>query len=206
MSPVGNGGGRTGVGVEDGSDNTIGGSVVCAGNVIGGNASNGIYILDPFSVGNVIQGNFIGTDSSGTIEQGNVVGIDFYDTGGGNTIGGATSMAGTGAGNLVSGNASSGIALYDESGTDVIEGNAIGVVALVGGGTSPGNYDGIEVTSSSGVQVGGPNAQDQNIISGNVTDGIEINDSSDDLVEANLIGTNIAGTAAIAQPKDRRLN
>ena len=82
----------------------------------------------------------------------------------------------------------------------MVEGNAIGVVALPGGGTSPANTgDGIEVggTEGAGVQIGGPSAQDQNVISGNTNDGIEINGSSGVLVEGNLIGTDITGKLAV---------
>ena len=44
-----------------------------------------------------------------------------------------------------------------------------------------------------GVQIGGPSAQDENVISGNTSDGIEINASSGVLVEGNLIGTSLTG-------------
>ena len=80
-----------------------------------------------------------------------------------------------------------------------IEGNAIGRVSLPGGGTSPGNgNDGIDVvSSSSSILIGGTSTLDENVISGNTGDGIEINASSAVLVEGNMIGTNVAGTAAV---------
>ena len=149
----------------------------------------------------VVEGNYIGTDKTGTLALPNGTGFQEGDEGspGDNTIGGATSTPGTGAGNLIAGNQGRGISIGQGDG-DVVEGNAIGVVALPGGGTSPANSgDGIEVggTEGAGVQIGGPNAQDQNVISGNTNDGIEINGSSGVLVEGNLIGTDITGKLAV---------
>ena len=45
--------------------NTIGGSVAGAGNLISGNAT-GVDIFNPAATGNVVFGNLIGTDSTGT--------------------------------------------------------------------------------------------------------------------------------------------
>ena len=42
-----------------------------------------------------------------------------------------------------------------------------------------------------------PSADQQNVISGNLAGGIEINATTDSIVAGNLIGTNAAGTAAI---------
>ena len=50
--------------------NTIGGSAAGAGNLISGNISYGVYV----SSNNLIAGNFIGTDSSGTIAVPNTQG------------------------------------------------------------------------------------------------------------------------------------
>ena len=46
--------------------NTIGGSTVGAGNLISGNTAYGIYISDLGTSNNVVQGNLIGTDATGT--------------------------------------------------------------------------------------------------------------------------------------------
>ena len=126
----------------------------------------------------------------------NSIGVYVVFTAGDNTIGGATSAPGTGAGNLIAGNSNFGVEVSSDVG-DVVLGNAIGIVALPGGGTSPGNSTGIDVTGSTSIQIGGANAGDTNLISGNAVDGIHIAASSSDLVEGNLIGTNVAGTGAV---------
>ena len=188
------------INTESTVQDTIGGTTAGARNIISGASYFGIY----FGAGtseSVVEGNYIGTDKTGTLALPNGTGFQEGDEGspGDNTIGGATSTPGTGAGNLIAGNQGGGISIGQGDG-DVVEGNAIGVVALPGGGTSPANRgDGIEVggTEGAGVQIGGPSAQDQNVISGNTNDGIEINGSSGVLVERNLIGTDITGKLAV---------
>ena len=83
---------------------------------------------------------------TGTQALANSIGVYVVFTAGGNTIGGATSAPGTGAGNLIAGNSNYGVEISSDVG-DVVLGNAIGVVALAGGGTSPANGNGIEVLS-----------------------------------------------------------
>ena len=60
----------TGIRIE-GSNNTIGGTVSGAGNVVSGNKQYGVFVTNG-SPGNVIQGNKIGTDVSGKVAIGNV--------------------------------------------------------------------------------------------------------------------------------------
>ena len=52
----------TGVNLNGGSDNLIGGSVPGAGNVISGNSFG---LINANGTGNLVQGNFIGTDATG---------------------------------------------------------------------------------------------------------------------------------------------
>lgn len=92
---LGNGG--AGIQVFQGNNNLIGGTTPAARNLISGNSNNGIYI----SANNVtVQGNYIGTDASGTLDLGNgkptgAAGIE--NSGTNNTIGGT----GAGAGNII---------------------------------------------------------------------------------------------------------
>ncbi len=173
---------------------TIGGTVSGSGNVISGNIT-GVY-FNTGTADSVIEGNYIGTDKTGTVAVPNDAGIGFENTPGGNTIGGPTSAPGTGAGNLIAGNSRLCHRISLESSVDVIAGNLIGVGALSGGGSSPANAGGIKDLDNSGLQIGGPSPLDQNVISGNIGYGIWLDDSTTTLVQGNLIGTNLAGTAA----------
>ncbi len=188
------------------SNDTIGGTTAGARNIISGDnfPRGGAGLGIDMATDCVVEGNFIGTDVTGTQALPNYKGVDFGEASNSNdTIGGATATPGTGAGNLIAGNGN-GIDFFGESGLVVIEGNAIGQVALPGGGTSPGNgIDGIDViSSSSSILIGGTSPLDENVISGNTSDGIEINASSAVLVEGNDIGTDITGTAAVANGYD----
>ena len=87
--------------------NTIGGTEPGAGNVIGGNYSHGLFIGGNGGVtNNVVQGNFIGTDVTGTLDLGNAFsGIVVADSAANNTIGGLE----PGAGNVIAFNDGTGI-------------------------------------------------------------------------------------------------
>ncbi len=88
---------------------TIGGTAIGAGNVIGGNR-DGIAIVDADT--NLIQGNFIGTDPSGTLNFGNTSdGIDFSGNADQTVIGASYTTVGvaTGEGNLIAFNAGYGV-------------------------------------------------------------------------------------------------
>lgn len=187
-----------GVSVFDASNNTIGGTSPGAGNVIGGHSFDGV-VLDQAN-GNVVQGNKIGTDPTGTVAIGNAVGVLLgYSSSSNNTIGGTAA----GAGNLVSGNSGDGILVVPTTGAgNAIQGNLIGTdvtgsKALANGGS------GVEIQSS-GILVGGIGAGAGNVISGNVGNGILIDASynfgdpaNNNLVQGNLIGTDAAGATAL---------
>src|SRR5262249_23096213 len=144
--------------------------------------------------GNVIEGNFIGTDASGLADLGNqMTGVAIFDSAD-NTIGGTT----PGARNIISGNGLDGIGLGDSDRPhqplrNVIAGNVIGVDAT-GGGALGNDYDGIEISCDS-TTVGGDSAGARNVISANGT-GIEVEHGSH-VIQGNYIGTNALGTAAL---------
>jgi hypothetical protein len=72
--------------INDAAGNVIGGAAPGAGNVISGNRSIGVQILGDHATGNVLAGNFIGTDLSGRLPLGNNVGVFIYAAAG-NVIG-----------------------------------------------------------------------------------------------------------------------
>jgi gliding motility-associated-like protein len=168
------------------SNNTIGGTVAGAGNLISGNNSDGIEISGAFSTGNVIQGNYIGTDATGTEDLGNTV-AGIRPNGSDNTIGGETETAG----NVISGN-SSGITIGSGSG-DVIKGNYIGTNASATAGI--GNTFGMWITGGDSILIGGTAAGAGNVISGNHQYGIHLigAGSKNIMIQGNYIGTNTSG-------------
>ncbi len=113
-----------GIYIDNVGGNTIGGTTAAARNIISGNTNDGVYITGASATNNLIQGNYIGTDSSGTTALSNgTMGIRITGSAAGNTIGGAT----TGAGNLISGNANSGI--YIDASNTTVKGNLVGTNA-----------------------------------------------------------------------------
>ena len=78
---------------QEPSDNTIGGTTAGSGNVISGNGNDGIWLNGASD--NVVDGNMIGTDSTGTQELGNTYSGVYIDARApNNTIGGTTAGVG----------------------------------------------------------------------------------------------------------------
>jgi subtilisin-like proprotein convertase family protein len=91
--------------------NVIGGAAAGAGNVIGGNGGNGIELVTSGNGNNVIQGNFIGTDSAGILDLGNAGdGVDVSNGATPTTVGGAA----PGAGNRIAFNGGDGVQLTSD--------------------------------------------------------------------------------------------
>lgn len=195
-----------------GHDNLIGGTTAADRNVISGNDDYGIYIGGNAitSYANTIQGNYIGTNASGTAALGNDrygIQIGHAD----NIIGGAegTTSGGpcTGACNLISGNGRDGIRITDttanpgvEADYNIIQGNYIGT-DVTGTYAIANGESGIHLDKDTKHnQIGGPNPGEGNVISGNTQQGIEVNGDSEtrqNTIDGNLIGTNAAGTSKV---------
>ena len=179
-----------------GSDgNTIGGTTPAARNLISGNSQYGVVIGS--SANNLVQGNLIGTDASGTAALSNFYGVSVitYQTPSSNNLIGGTVA---GSRNLISGNVV-GIQIDGNVTGTLVQGNLIGTD--VTGKLALGNYFGISLTSSSNqsATIGGASAAARNIISGSKYDGISLNDTSSGVViQGNYIGTDITGTAALS--------
>jgi CSLREA domain-containing protein len=171
------------------SSNVIGGPTLADRNVISGNIFYGIQISGGGTTGNVIQGNYIGTDKTGMIGIPNDYGI--ADSAGGTTIGGLAA----GEGNLISGNTtglwiSKGAPAFGKS--SEILGNLIGTDAT--GTTAIGNNEGIHATSSDGSKP----LIESNVISGNSWMGIWFDGSTGFSTLNNKIGTDIGGASPLA--------
>jgi hypothetical protein len=93
------------INIESGSnDNLIGGTDPAARNVISGNGKVALFVA---TSGNIIQGNFIGTQRDGRNSLANLQGIGFVGVGNANNnlVGGTVS----GAGNIIAWNALQGV-------------------------------------------------------------------------------------------------
>src|SRR5207302_1099558 len=166
MNALGNG--LDGVGMGNGTtNNTIGGTTPAARNVISGNHGNGIVIGQAGTTGNLVQGNFIGTNVTGTSALGNAVeGVNIFGSASGNTIGGT----GSGARNIISGNSGDGIGIFDTISTaNTVQGNYIGTD--VSGTSALGNSNGLLVGAQNNL-IGGAATGAGNLISGNRHSGV----------------------------------
>jgi len=159
-------------GISVGSpDNIVGGTTAADRNIISGNISNsGVGLAGPNSVGNLIQGNYIGTDVTGTVDLGNLVGVYVIQNSKDNTIGGSM----PGAGNLISGN-STGISITT-SGNKAM-GNYIGT--KVDGASPLPNGKGVEITNATHDNtIGGTGAAEGNVIAFNTGIGVWIDNGA----------------------------
>src|SRR5262249_9180686 len=126
--------------------------------------------------GTVVQGNFIGTNASGTAAVPNfLAGVDISSNN--NTV----------AGNLISGNRRNGVSVLRSG--NLIVGNYLGT-DKDGTAAVPNGWNGIALVGD-----GGNTAQD-NVISGNGRNGVFII-GPNNTVKGGFIGTNAAGTQAL---------
>jgi hypothetical protein len=174
------------------SNTTIGGTTVGARNLISGNQGDGI-LMDQNIFGSVVEGNYIGTDVTGTKALGNAAnGIELTAGSALNTVGGTV----TGAGNLISGNGQDGILFSSSSGSNLVQGNLIGTNSS--GNAALGNgANGVEVVGQEDIErnvIGGTASGAGNVISGNKANGILLAGAFETMVQGNLIGTDISGT------------
>ena len=173
--------------------NTIGGTTAAARNVIAASTGNGVIIGGTGTNGattshNLVEGNYIGTDMTGTAALGEgIAGVNIESGATNNTIGGTTAAAR----NVISGN-SFGVYIGGIGASDnLVEGNYIGTdvtgTHALGNGSS-----GVSIVGgASGNTIGGTTAAARNVISGNVGNGVVIDGSgtTGNLVEGNYIGT-----------------
>ena len=181
---------------NDGLVLTNGGSTVL-GLAINRCPGNGIRLAAPGT--NVLRGNFLGTDVTGTIARGNGAGGIMISGSSGNWIGGpyATNR------NLISGGNSNGVYILSGSAGNVMEGNYIGVSAT--GMAGLGNaQNGIEIAGAWGNIIGGTVTGAGNVVSGNGQDGIYIFQAgtTSNLVEGNYIGVNATGAGAVSNAEN----
>ena len=149
--------------------------------------------------GDVIQGNYLGTNASGNTAEGNILYGVLVDNTPNNLIGGI----GPGTGNVISGNALGGVYLgFAGSSGNQVEGNLIGTDAT-GAFAVPNGLNGVFVDNAPNNLIGGSVAGAGNVISGNDGNGVELFGKGSTLnrVTGNLIGVNAKKTAALVNGK-----
>lgn len=192
----------TGVSISgSATSNRVGGTSPADRNVISGNTGAGMSIT---AEANLVQGNFIGTDRTGSFAIGGGAGggVAVDIAGDNNTIGGPSS----GARNIISGNGGAGVSI---NGTgrplgNTVRGNFIGtdVTGTVGLGNGGG---GVSIVSDL-FEPGGPrpannNRVIENLVSANVGSGIGAGSDNNELI-GNLIGTDVTGMTALGNEED----
>ena len=177
------------------SGNTVGGMTPGSGDVISGNAGYGLYISDAGTTGNTVEGDSIGTDSSGTLALGNgSAGIIIQNGRSGNTIGGTEPRRH----DVISGNGWNGDRHRLSRGRRAM--------------SSPGDYSASPPTAPGRLDNAGQRrghlrrrqrqrdrrdvAGSGDVISANLAFGVYISDPGTDgnVVEGDLIGTDSSGT------------
>ena len=126
------------------SNGIIGGSGANEGNVIGGNTNQGILLYS--ASGYTVQGNYIGTDSTGTLDLGNLGNGIVISTSGTNHLIGGT---GAGEGNVIAFNNLDGITVSGSTvtGNSILD-NQIYSNTGLGIDLSGGTEDGFGVTAN----------------------------------------------------------
>jgi hypothetical protein len=194
--------GTNGDGFNDSTERNI-----ISGNCIGSSGSGGIEI---FGYDNVIAGNYIGTDITGNAALGNLRnGLVITGPSAGNNLIGTDGdgLADEAEGNLISGNESSGIWLFNAT-SNQVSGNYIGT-DTAGSAAIPnghaGSFAGIYISHGSTSNTIGSNSDnindgsEGNLVSGNSPSGITISGAStqNNTIAGNKIGTDITGTSAL---------
>lgn len=158
-------------------------------NVVSGNNSNGIHIHNSNNI--TIQGNFVGAgmDNASLVPNGHN-GILVSGSSTNTTIGGLIPL-----GNVVSGNTAHGIKVTDTV-SDFITFNTFGGLFAFGG-AAPNGGDGLYVDSK-----GQGNVARTNVFSGNLGNGITLQDAVGFTIESVIVGCNTTGSAPLPNGKN----
>jgi CSLREA domain-containing protein len=162
-------------------------NVVVRGLVINDSRGSGVSVRS--GTGSRIEGNFLGTDATGTLDRGNFAFGAQVDGGSNNTIGGTSPFQR----NLISGNDGFGVELSSNgTGDNVVRGNLIGTQK---DGTSPlGNSGSGVYVDTTDNTIGGTGLGEANVIAFNDGDGVFVEDvgvdNNGNRISANAIFAN----------------
>jgi len=194
-----------GAGVTAGS---FGGGLLLSGgsSTVRGLACNGFTLNSCITVwggdGNIIEGNFLGTDASGTVAVGTLAGTNAVASSD-NTFGGTTAAAR----NVIAAVSAPAIELREGANNNTIQGNYIGLD--VSGTTAlPNDGTDLVIWDSESNTLGGATAAERNVVTGGtdpsyISIGIATSDTDpatnaqDNLIQGNYIGTDATGNVGM---------
>ena len=178
-------------------------------NVISGNTGNGVALVNASE--NQIAMNYIGTDSTGTLNRGNGANGVLVSAGSSRNIIGGEATGGNDPtnnvfvrppeGNLISANGGNGVLINTGSTDNRLSGNFIGTAAS--GNAALGNaLDGVLIDGADNNSLVGCLFQQDpfvfyNVISGNGGNGLRVKDSNDTAIQANFFGMGANNATAV---------
>jgi hypothetical protein len=177
------------------ASNTIGGGTAGDRNLISGNADAGVWMPNPSSANNVIRGNFIGTDPTGTVAVPNgFAGV--WLQGPGNIVGGSAAAQR----NLISGNGRGVFVANTAAIANVIQGNWIGTdvtgaLALPNGTGLPGQAGVAVQQGATGTLIGGTTLSVGNLIATNNPMGVNVAGAA--TTGTSILGNRITGNTGL---------
>jgi len=179
-----------------GSNNLLGGTDPAARNIIGGGATAGSHTVQIGGNGNLVQGNYIGVDATGTVALepdtgSDGIGIGALGPASNTVIGGDV----PGAGNVI--NATGAAFVLTGGVTDtVIQGNFVGTDATstvrLGGSVGIATNNGPQHT-----QIGGVTPLAGNVFSGLATGIYLVDGPTGVIIEGNRFGSDVTGTRPV---------
>ena len=187
---LGNGSGKGIVMLADNA--VIGGTSAASRNVVNGGIVIGAGLGFSTSSGNLIQGNYVGVDVTGTgmLRCHNAC-IEVLDKD--NSIGGSAA----GAGNRIGGSDHSGILVQSLASGTIIRGNFVGTDET-GSVAIPNVYLGVEVHGATGVVIGGTNPGEGNLVAYTTFyGGVGVGSSGTATIRGNSIFENVGGNASV---------
>lgn len=184
--------------LSSGGGETIGGTTPAARNLLAGSAST-VLNIEGNSTSNLVQGNYVDLDATGTVGIGSA-GSGIVVVGGGNTIGGSAA----GAGNVIATWSFSAGLQFSLSafhpGVDIAQGNRIGTDASGTVALAAGPYGLVIVGNGGTYTIGGGGAGEGNVIRG-VSNGIYLRGDASGgvpLIQGNHICVSIDGTRPLS--------
>ena len=181
--------------VNEGSGNLIGGTTATARDIISANGIHGVEIDNTGTSGNVVAGDYIGIDATGTKALGNTdMGVYLSAGASSNTIGGTTA----GALDVISANGQNGVTIGNGCSINTVAGDSIGTDAT---GTKPlGNFsDGVAIIDGAS-----SNLIADDMIAYNGRDGVDVlgGGATGNVIECDTIESNIASGVFISNASD----